>query len=116
MRIILPAALLAVATLSGCASRQPSADLPESGVSSPNTVPITVGSSNRFQMTQSGRQMSADDFDAWMKARGIRVAKGPQVAKSSLKPVSGLEAQARDKPLPKAQAEAQTNASSPERR
>ena len=80
MRMILPAALLAVVALSGCASRQPSAGLPGSGISSPNTVPIAVGKSNRFQMIQNGRQMSADDFDAWMKARGIRVAKGPQRA------------------------------------
>lgn len=115
MRMILPAALFAVVALSGCASRQPSAGLPEeSGISSPNTVPIAVGKSNRFQMTQNGRQMSADDFDAWMKARGIRVAKGPQVAKRSPGPVSGLQVQAR--PLPKAQAEAQTKASSPKRR
>ncbi len=114
MRMILPAALFAVVALSGCASRQPSAGLPESGISSPDTVPIAVGKSNRFQMTQNGRQMSADDFDAWMKARGIRVAKGPQVAKRSSGPVSGLQAQA--KPLPKAQAEAQTKASSPKRR
>ena len=80
MRMILPAALLAVVALSGCASRQPSAGLHGSGISSPNTVPIAVGKSNRFQMTQNGRQMNADDFDAWMKARGIRVAKGPQRA------------------------------------
>lgn len=96
MRIILPAALFAVVALSGCASRQPSAGLPGSGMSSPGTVPIAVGKSNRFQMTQNGRQMSADDFDAWMNARGIRVAKGPQVAKGS----SRLQAQ------PKAQAKA----------
>lgn len=114
MRMILPAALLAVVALSGCASRQPSAGLPGSGISSPNTGPIAVGKSNRFQMTQNGRQMSADDFDAWMKARGIRVAKGPQVAKRSPKPVSGLQAQA--KPLPKAQAKAQTKPSAPKRR
>lgn len=31
---------------------------------------------NRFYMTQNGRQMTADEFDAWMKARGIRVATG----------------------------------------
>ena len=30
----------------------------------------------RFYMTQNGRRMTADDFDAWMKAKGIRVAKG----------------------------------------
>ena len=40
--------------------------------------------SNRFLMTQNGRQMTAADFDAWMKARGIRVAKGaPDVAKAA---------------------------------
>ena len=31
---------------------------------------------NRFLMTQNGKQMTADDFEAWMKSRGIRVAKG----------------------------------------
>lgn len=40
--------------------------------------------SNRFLMTQNGKQMTADDFDAWMKARGFRVAKGaPEPAKST---------------------------------
>lgn len=40
--------------------------------------------SNRFLMTQNGRQMTADDFEAWMKARGIRVAKGvPEAAKAA---------------------------------
>jgi hypothetical protein len=32
----------------------------------------------RFDMSQNGKKMSAEDFDRWMKARGIRVAKGPQ--------------------------------------
>ena len=27
-------------------------------------------------MQQNGRKMTAEEFDAWMKARGIRVAKG----------------------------------------
>ena len=30
----------------------------------------------RFDMTQNGKRMTADEFDAWMKAKGIRVAKG----------------------------------------
>lgn len=30
----------------------------------------------RFNMTQDGKRMTADEFDAWMKARGIRVSKG----------------------------------------
>ena len=31
----------------------------------------------RFNMTQNGKRMTADEFDAWMKARGVRVVKGP---------------------------------------
>ena len=31
----------------------------------------------RFDMTQRGKKMSADDFEAWMKANGLRIAKGP---------------------------------------
>ena len=30
----------------------------------------------RFNMTQNGKRMTADEFDAWMKARGARVATG----------------------------------------
>ena len=30
----------------------------------------------RFDMSQNGKRMTADEFDAWMKARGIRVVKG----------------------------------------
>ncbi|HZH43646.1 MAG TPA: hypothetical protein VEY50_06155 [Lysobacter sp.] len=34
----------------------------------------------RFDMSQGGKRMTADEFDAWMKARGVRVAKGAQPA------------------------------------
>lgn len=30
----------------------------------------------RFDMSQNGRRMTADEFGAWMKAKGIRVAAG----------------------------------------
>lgn len=30
----------------------------------------------RFDMSQNGRMMTADEFDEWMKARGVRVARG----------------------------------------
>ena len=30
----------------------------------------------RFHMSNGEKRMSADEFDAWMKANGIRVAKG----------------------------------------
>jgi hypothetical protein len=32
--------------------------------------------SNRFNMTQDGKKMTADDFDKWMKKNGYRVATG----------------------------------------
>ena len=32
--------------------------------------------SKRFNMTQDGKRMTADDFDAWMKKNGYRVATG----------------------------------------
>jgi len=34
----------------------------------------------RFDMNQNGKRMTADEFDAWMKARGVRVARGGTVA------------------------------------
>lgn len=34
----------------------------------------------RFHMQQEGRKMSAEEFDAWMKSNGIRVAKGKPAA------------------------------------
>jgi hypothetical protein len=30
----------------------------------------------RFDMNQNGKRMTAEEFDAWMKARGVRVATG----------------------------------------
>jgi hypothetical protein len=32
------------------------------------------GGSYRFNMSQNGKRMTADEFDAWMKANGIRIA------------------------------------------
>lgn len=34
----------------------------------------------RFDMNQNGKRMTADEFDAWMKARGVRVAGRKPVA------------------------------------
>ncbi len=73
MRIVMLPVLAAVVSLSGCASRAPS--VAKAPLPPPNT-PIGIGDSNRFEMTQNGRRMRAEDFDAWMKARGIRIAKG----------------------------------------
>lgn len=96
MRIILPAAMAALflSLLSGCASHAPSAG------KSPPPPPVAVAKNNRFEMTQNGQRMSADDFDRWMKARGIRIAKGTPAARPAPKP------SARPKAPPKAQAKA----------
>lgn len=40
----------------------------------------------RFDMTQNGKRMTADEFDAWMKARGVRVVKGPTPAAAPAPP------------------------------
>jgi rare lipoprotein A len=57
--------------------RQPVVSAPSASASS-GYVPRTAhdNSPYRFDMTQNGRRMTAEEFDAWMKARGIRVATG----------------------------------------
>ena len=43
----------------------------------------------RFDMSQNGRRMTADEFDAWMKAKGIRVATGkPGAATATAAPAA----------------------------
>lgn len=77
------ALLLSVGGLSGCAT-----DRALAGHSPSPPAPVVktpAGKSNRFEMTQNGRRMSAGDFDAWMKSRGIRIAKGPQRAKAQVR-------------------------------
>jgi hypothetical protein len=41
----------------------------------------------RFDMSQNGKRMTADEFSAWMKARGVRVAKGAAPAAAVPVPV-----------------------------
>jgi len=47
-------------------------------VRQPETPPASAQnpSSHRFNMTQNGRRMTAEEFEAWMRSRGIRVATG----------------------------------------
>lgn len=43
----------------------------------------------RFDMNQNGKRMTAEEFDAWMKSRGVRVAKGAApVAAPAVAPVA----------------------------
>jgi rare lipoprotein A len=62
--------------------RQPVAPIPAAPApavpASDAYVPKTVHDNTpwRFDMNQNGRRMTADEFDAWMKAKGIRIATG----------------------------------------
>lgn len=40
----------------------------------------------RFDMNQNGKRMTADEFDAWMKSRGVRVARGNTVPAAAVTP------------------------------
>lgn len=44
----------------------------------------------RFNMTQNGKRMTADEFDAWMKSRGVRVV-GRKDAPAVEAPVAPVE-------------------------
>lgn len=69
------ALLFAFGLLAGCASHAPGT----AAKGAPKDAVVTVAPGphgHRFDMQQNGRKMTAEEFDAWMKARGIRVAKG----------------------------------------
>jgi hypothetical protein len=64
-----------------CAAVPVNASLPKPG--DPGAYQPKTANDNtpwRFNMTQDGKRMTADEFDAWMKARGVRVVKGPAAA------------------------------------
>jgi hypothetical protein len=46
----------------------------------------------RFNMSQNGKNMTADEFSAWMKSRGVRVARGNGAAAAPAAPVTTLPA------------------------
>lgn len=74
----LPALLGACALpvlLAACASRPGTASL-QAAPTPAAPVPVSGKQPNRFEMTRNGERMTADDFDAWMRARGIRIAGG----------------------------------------
>jgi len=87
LRLTLPLSLLGLAACAG----QPVRDL--AALPAPPPVEeeiIIVRSDNpldyRFDMEQEGRKMSADEFDAWMKARGVRIARGAPAATQPVQP------------------------------
>lgn len=42
----------------------------------------------RFNMSQNGKNMTADEFSAWMKSRGVRVARGTGAAAAPAPPAA----------------------------
>jgi len=50
-------------------------------------------------MSQNGKRMTAEEFDAWMKARGVRVVKARPVPAAV--PAATTEAPAETKPADK---------------
>jgi hypothetical protein len=50
--------------------------------SAPIAASQPTDTSKRFNMTQNGKRMTADDFDAWMKKNGYRVATGAPAAQA----------------------------------
>ncbi len=56
----------------------------------PAAAPVELApESKRFNMTQDGKKMTADDFDAWMKKNGYRVATGAPAAPKEEEPKKG---------------------------
>lgn len=51
----------------------------------------------RFNMHQNGKKMTAEEFDAWMKSRGIRVAKGAVPASGASPAPAGTQVAAEAK-------------------
>ncbi|HEY0334419.1 MAG TPA: hypothetical protein VGC74_12035 [Stenotrophomonas sp.] len=77
--------LLLILSLAGCAGHR-AAEVPTPVASKVVTLTPQARDGRgflRFHMTQSGRQMTADQFDAWMKANGVRVATGKPKAPGS---------------------------------
>ena len=66
---------------------------PASGIIDPATYKPRTQFDNtpwRFDMSQNGKRMTAEEFDAWMKARGVRVAKGKIPAAAPAEATPGL--------------------------
>jgi len=76
---------------------QPAAAAP-AGVNSSASKPAP-GREWRFNMLQDGKAMSADEFDAWMKARRARVATG-KAGEPVLASAAGAAARPLGPPLP----------------
>lgn len=87
--------VLARLRLDGCRAMAKSA-LPAAGmVDAAAYKPRTAFDNTpwRFNMTQNGKRMTADEFDAWMKSRGVRVV-GRKDGAEAAAPAPAAEAKA----------------------
>lgn len=105
----LACALSATLLLGACASTPKTA---ATGTAAPvqDAAPAASSGPNRFEMTRNGERMTADDFDAWMKARGIRIAGGKEAAPT---PAPARRKPAKGQPKPKPGASASEGRASP---
>ncbi len=94
-----PPALAACVNVVDFIARARKPSVPQAAVPAPSSTPAAApayqpktqhdNSPWRFDMSQNGRRMTADEFDAWMKAKGIRVATGkPGAAAATAAPVT----------------------------
>jgi len=70
------AALPVASANAGERSTQAATPSPAPPVLNPSPAAAQANASQRFDMRQDGRTMTADEFDAWMRARRMRVATG----------------------------------------
>ena len=70
------AALPLASANAGERSAQAASPSPAPPVLNPSPAAAQANASQRFDMRQDGRTMTADEFDAWMRARRMRVATG----------------------------------------
>ena len=54
----------------------------------------------RFNMSQNGKKMTADEFSAWMAARGVRVARGAGTAAATPTPAGTVTPPVNTTPTP----------------
>lgn len=81
---------------------------PANGVIDPATYKPKTQFDNtpwRFDMNQNGKRMTADEFTAWMQARGVRVAKGAAPAAAATAPAPAPENPPADSAPPEAKAD-----------
>lgn len=74
--------------LAGCASTRTTA-AKEAAARQATVTTRDARGAYRFDMSQNGRRMTADEFDAWMKANGIRIAKGAPAGSATRKAKAG---------------------------